>query len=48
VGKPHFISCIYSFPNAGDKHLTWQILRSLKPNDEDTWLCVGDFSEVLS
>lgn len=42
------ISGIYGYPEEGKKKDTWELLRSLKPVDEDMWLCCGDFNDILS
>ncbi|KAL2903855.1 hypothetical protein RDABS01_002565 [Bienertia sinuspersici] len=39
----------YGWPDNSDKHLSWELLRSLKEDVEwhGAWLCVGDFNQIL-
>ncbi|PWA67820.1 hypothetical protein CTI12_AA315780 [Artemisia annua] len=38
---------IYGWPKQQDKHRTWTLLRSLKTDQIQAWLCFGDFNEIL-
>ncbi|XP_074266286.1 uncharacterized protein LOC141588759 [Silene latifolia] len=37
----------YGWPSVQDRHLSWQLLRTLASESQDPWLCVGDFNEIL-
>ncbi|XP_074313724.1 uncharacterized protein LOC141648916 [Silene latifolia] len=37
----------YGWPTVQDRHLSWELLRSLAAESRSPWLCVGDFNEIL-
>lgn len=37
---------IYGWAGRSNKHLTWQLMRQLKDEWDNNWLCIGDFNEV--
>jgi exonuclease III len=39
---------IYGEPSTELREKTWDVLRSLKAQDDLPWICAGDFNEVLS
>ncbi|KAK6117876.1 hypothetical protein DH2020_048376 [Rehmannia glutinosa] len=45
--NPWHISCIYRWPEENNKQHTWQLIRDMKPNQDISWLCIGDFNEIL-
>jgi hypothetical protein len=40
-------TCIYGEPAWGQKHVTWEALRTLHGQIQLPWLVLGDFSEIL-
>lgn len=42
-----FFSGIYGFPEENLKRDTWELVRILKRESEEKWLCVFDFNDVL-
>lgn len=42
------LTCVYGFPERDRRHLTWDLLRSLRSNSILPWLVAGDFNEILS
>lgn len=38
---------IYGWPKQQEKYRTWTLLRSLRENQNQPWLCFGDFNEIL-
>ena len=38
---------IYGEPRMELKHRTWKLLRDLHGQRDMSWLCVGDFNEIL-
>lgn len=47
VGKECRVTGFYGHPMASQRHLSWDLLRSLKEFVPRPWLCCGDFNEVL-
>lgn len=45
--KPCFCSFVYGPPRTQDRGGFWSKLGSLTPGDDDLWLCLGDFNEIL-
>lgn len=45
-GKVWRFCGIYGWSERGNKHLTWQLMRHLKEEGENKWICAGDFNEV--
>ncbi|XP_074278676.1 uncharacterized protein LOC141602272 [Silene latifolia] len=37
----------YGWPLVQDRYLSWQLLRILAEEDHSSWLCIGDFNEIL-
>ncbi|XP_074315259.1 uncharacterized protein LOC141651445 [Silene latifolia] len=37
----------YGSPGIAERHLSWQLLRELAAQDNDPWVCIGDYNEVL-
>ena len=46
-GATH-VTTLYGFPQAGKKHQTWGLIRSLRPPDGVPWLCVGDYNQIMA
>lgn len=38
----------YGHPETGQRHLSWDLLRSLAQLISDLWMVMGDFNEILS
>ncbi|XP_075668948.1 uncharacterized protein LOC142638768 [Castanea sativa] len=38
---------VYGFPNSARKHETWSLIRSLHLRFTLSWLCAGDFNELI-
>jgi hypothetical protein len=38
---------IYGEPKTEERDKTWQLMRTLKHQNDKPWLCVGDFNEIL-
>jgi hypothetical protein len=38
---------VYGESKAGEKEKTWRLLRTLHAQSDLSWLCVGDFNEIL-
>ncbi|XP_040987679.1 uncharacterized protein LOC121235397 [Juglans microcarpa x Juglans regia] len=47
-GETWFLTGIYGQPEAHRRHETWDLIRSLKLPQDQGWLLIGDFNEVLS
>src|ERR1044072_5625543 len=47
-GGVSHVTALYGFPQAGQKHKTWSLIRSLKPADGVHWLCVGDYNQIMA
>lgn len=45
---PEYISFVYGPPIEKDRMPLWNRLRGIASNMSGTWLCVGDFNELLS
>ncbi|KAL6203228.1 hypothetical protein ACLB2K_026931 [Fragaria x ananassa] len=37
----------YGHPDTGQRHITWDLLRSIKGRVGEKWLVAGDFNEIL-
>ncbi|XP_074315430.1 uncharacterized protein LOC141651628 [Silene latifolia] len=46
-GSKWRLTGFYGWPSIQDRHLSWQLLRTLAAESQDPWLCVGDFNEIL-
>jgi hypothetical protein len=44
---PWRLTGIYGEPSWGQKHITWDSLRSLHGHMNLPWLAMGDFNEIL-
>lgn len=38
---------VYGEPKTEEKDKTWQLMRTLKHQNNNPWLCAGDFNEIL-
>ncbi|XP_023877910.1 uncharacterized protein LOC111990365 [Quercus suber] len=47
-GKPVSITFVYGHPKLARKEEVWQQLSSLKASSHVSWLCIGDFNQILS
>ena len=47
-GKPLSIIFVYGHPELGKRNEVWQRLKTLKDIAQPSWLCIGDFNQVLS
>ncbi|KAF4403071.1 hypothetical protein G4B88_027842 [Cannabis sativa] len=51
VGKDFFpwtLTCFYGHPDATQRKFSWELLRNIKEEVHGSWLCIGDFDEVVS
>ncbi|KAF4392611.1 hypothetical protein F8388_003031 [Cannabis sativa] len=51
VGKDFFpwtLTCFYGHPDATQRKFSWELLRNIKEEVHGSWLCTGDFDEVVS
>ncbi|XP_017979793.1 PREDICTED: uncharacterized protein LOC18594299 [Theobroma cacao] len=37
----------YGHPKANERHQSWSLLRQLESRSQLSWLCIGDFNEIL-
>ena len=42
-----WLTCFYGWPEATQKHKSWELLSHLKSFVEGPWLCIGDFNAIL-
>ncbi|KAK9921713.1 hypothetical protein M0R45_030213 [Rubus argutus] len=42
------VTGFYGEPNAGQRFLSWELLRQLALGRDGPWMCCGDFNEILS
>lgn len=42
-----FFTGIYGYPETSQRFKTWQLLRSLCRKNDEAWMVLGDFNEVL-
>ncbi|XP_074314349.1 uncharacterized protein LOC141649562 [Silene latifolia] len=47
VGLEWRLTGFYGWPSVQDRQLSWQLLKQLAEEDHSSWLCIGDFNEVL-
>nr|POE69558.1 hypothetical protein CFP56_49333 [Quercus suber] len=47
-GFPLLITFVYAHPDHAKRGEVWQRLRSLKQHSHPSWLCIGDFNQVIS
>ncbi|KAK4259810.1 hypothetical protein QN277_006104 [Acacia crassicarpa] len=45
---PAYITFIYGPTDDGDRMLCWQEVRQISNNISTSWLCLGDFNDILS
>ena len=38
----------YGHPDTGQRHVSWDLLRSLRRGGDEKWVVAGDFNEILS
>ncbi|KAK4260172.1 hypothetical protein QN277_003322 [Acacia crassicarpa] len=48
VSTPSYITCIYGPTDEGDRMLCWQEVQRISNNISTSWLCLGDFNDILS
>ncbi|CAH9113540.1 unnamed protein product [Cuscuta epithymum] len=46
--SPWRFTGFYGFPERNRRHLSWDLLRSLRPKSSLPWLVAGDFNEIAS
>ena len=46
-GFEWWLKCFYGWPEAQQKHKSWELLNHLKASVEGPWLCIGDFNAFL-
>ena len=46
-GKPLSITFVYGHPELAKSNEVWQQLKTLKDIAQPSWLCIGDFNQVL-
>ena len=42
-----WLTCFYGWPEATQKHKSWELLSHLISFVEGPWLCIGDFNAIL-
>ena len=47
-GYPLSITFVYGHPDHAKRGEVWQQLRAFKQHSHPSWLCIGDFNQVLS
>lgn len=47
VIKEWYCSGVYGWHNTQDKEKTWELLNTIKRNNREEWLCMGDFNEIM-
>lgn len=47
-GNPLSITFIYGHPDHSRRNEVWQQLRNLKHVAHPSWLCIGDFNQILT
>uniref|UniRef100_A0A803PD50 Uncharacterized protein n=1 Tax=Cannabis sativa TaxID=3483 RepID=A0A803PD50_CANSA len=45
---PWTLTCFYRHPDATQRKFSWQLLRNIKGEVHGSWLCIGDFNEIVS
>ncbi|KAK4282423.1 hypothetical protein QN277_013802 [Acacia crassicarpa] len=48
LSTPSYITFIYGPTDDGDRTLCWQEVRRISNNITTSWLCLGDFNDILS
>ncbi|KAK4268822.1 hypothetical protein QN277_022056 [Acacia crassicarpa] len=48
LSTPSYITFIYGPPDEEERRLCWQEVRKISKNIATSWLCVGDFNEILA
>ncbi|XP_042950048.1 uncharacterized protein LOC122282159 [Carya illinoinensis] len=48
-GSPQqiLVTGFYGFPETSRRGESWSLLRLIKPREDKSWLCLGDFNEIL-
>jgi hypothetical protein len=41
------LTCVYGEAQTGEHHKTWDMLKFIKTSSHLSWLCIGDFNNVL-
>ncbi|KAF3962232.1 hypothetical protein CMV_013230 [Castanea mollissima] len=47
-GRPLSITFVYGHPNHSKRGVVWQQLKSMKQWAHPSWLCIGDFNQILN
>ncbi|KAF7824156.1 reverse transcriptase [Senna tora] len=47
IDTPSFLSLVYGPPEEMERRVAWDQLRSFSSKIQGSWLCVGDFNDVL-
>ncbi|XP_042974832.1 uncharacterized protein LOC122306468 [Carya illinoinensis] len=45
--QPWLFTGFYGNPETSKRHLSWDFLKSIKPDDSTPWMCCGDFNEIV-
>jgi exonuclease III len=45
--EPWRLTCVYGEAQTSERHKTWEMLRFIKCASPLSWMCIGDFNEVL-
>lgn len=45
---PKIVTFVYGPPKERDRRLVWDMLRSLAASEQEPWLAIGDFNDLLS
>ncbi|XP_028784473.1 uncharacterized protein LOC114740485 [Neltuma alba] len=48
MAAPKYVTCVYGAPRIEDKMAVWNKMRSIGAKINDSWICSGDFNDVLS
>ncbi|KAF4392103.1 hypothetical protein F8388_004432 [Cannabis sativa] len=46
--SPWMLTCFYGHPEASQRKFSWELLQKIGGQINGSWLCVGDFNEIVS
>lgn len=47
INSPWVFLGLYGESETGKHHITWNLIKALKPNENTPWIIMSDFNEVL-
>ncbi|KAF7844736.1 reverse transcriptase [Senna tora] len=47
IEVPDYLTCVYGAPKERERRLVWDKLRGVGSSVQGSWLCIGDFNDVL-